>query len=430
MKQFKNPFILIPTLILFGIVSYYVFTTSSYVRFWADDFCSSVFLRNNGYWQSQILWWKSWTGRYSYIAFVDLVFMGGLAAMKILPSILFVSFLLPLVFLIGFVPSALFSVIFLLNSPNIIQTFYWTTGSLNYFAPFVFLNFYLLILFQPFVKYSSILSFVLLFVSTGFSEAFGVANLLFLVFLLFVLPKKNNKRLISIGLVATILSLGMMYLSPGNAVRSSLVSHPSSLLNLVVDTFKYSKWYLIHLLHIKSFVISVMVIISGAFIYLESGKKYFNNPKRVLFLSFTFIFLVTLTVVGLTYQAMNWEPPERVMSIVTNFIILATVIMSVSIFQLVHKLLPKMLPKLIFLISLIFLTYQLNYDWTKVKLEISDYAQKWDKVEQVLIDSKNSDEVKVPNIKMIGKLDGFTDNKGWIMGCIKAYYETGEIIVE
>jgi len=154
----KNKLALFLIFTLFLVSVYFLFTTSSYVRFWADDFCSSVLLRTNGYWNSQIIWWKSWTGRYSYIAFLDLFELFGTNGARVLPIILAALFTLPLVLLFG-VFGLLILPIILVNSPNIIQSFYWMTGSLNYFAPFVLLNFYLLIIFKPLKKYNSILVF-------------------------------------------------------------------------------------------------------------------------------------------------------------------------------------------------------------------------------------------------------------------------------
>jgi hypothetical protein len=76
------------------------------------------------------------------------------------------------------------------------------------------------------------------------------------------------------------------------------------------------------------------------------------------------------------------------------------------------------------------LVFNLNKDWSKVYTEVSEYTLKWDKTEELLLHSKPIDEVKVNDIKMVGKLDGMTDNGGWILGCISAYYGTGRIIVE
>jgi hypothetical protein len=413
-----------PIIILFLASIYYVVTTSNYVRFWADDFCSSVLLRNNGYWQSQIIWWKGWTGRYSYIAFLDLVELFGLVGAQILPIILFVLYSASTLLLFSFsVPVGLLMVvIFLLNSPNIIQSFYWMTGSLNYFAPFILLNLFLSLLFFKSKKYFSILSFILLFVASGFSESFAVANLLFLIFLYIVLPKASSKRLIVVGFVSTILSLGLMFLAPGNAVRSATVSHPDGLIDLITKSFIYSKWYLIHLLYIKEFVLSALAIFVGAFIFLDKNKKYFENPKKVIILSLLFMVAITFAVVGLTYQAMNWEPPMRVMTIVSYMIIYALVIFSAALFQLVSKFVSKSLAKIIFVILIVLLTFQLNYHWNVIRNEIVTYANGWDAIETKLISAPNGSTVNVGELTPVGKLDGFKENKGWVSSCIAGYY--------
>jgi hypothetical protein len=402
MTRFKRWYILIPLITVFAFSIYYVFTTSTLVRFWADDFCSSTGLRDNGYLNSQILWWKSWTGRYSYIAFLDLVELFGLNGAKILPVILFLAFSIPAFITIG-VPALVLIPIFLVNSPNIIQTFYWMTGSLNYFAPFVLLNVFVLLLFKPLKKYNNLLGFVILFIATGFSEAFGVANLLFLAFLYLVLDNKNKRKFILYGLVSTFLSLAFMSAAPGNAVRSSTVSHPSSLFELIRSTVTYTKWYLIHLFYIKTFVVSLLTVIFGSFVFLDSKTKYFKKPKFVIISSLVFCVLVTLTVVGLTYQAMNWEPPERVMSIANNIIIMASVFLSIAFFQIFNKYLSSIFIKILFILLCIALTYQIHIDWNKVKNEL--YL------------SANSSTYMT-----VGKLDGLEDNKGWVKSCIDGYY--------
>lgn len=391
-------FVIVPLLTLFLVCSYYVLTTSNLVRFWADDFCSAILLRNHGYWDSQIIWWKGWTGRYSYIAFLDLFELWGLTGAKVLPILQYI------LVLVAAFPFSLLSLFFLINSPNIIQSFYWMTGSLNYLAPFIFLNLFLALFFRKVGRYTLLLGFILLFIATGFSESFGVANVLFLLFLYFILQKANDKKLIAVGLFATVLSLTVMYLAPGNAVRSATVSHPENFYELVKSTLIYSRWYLIHLFYIKTFVISILTIVVGAFVFLKKEAKYFNNPKLVMLTSLVFIVSVTLAVVGLTYQAMNWEPPERVMSIVNNMIIFAVIIFSVGLFQVFKSHIPKLLANTLFVVCVLALTYFVNYDWAKVK-------------EELRISAESDTYIAV------GKLDGLEDNKGWVKSCIIKYYK-------
>ncbi len=421
-----NKLVSILGLIIFGIAVYYLINTSYYVRFWADDFCSSVLLRVNGYWNSQIIWWKSWTGRYSYIAFLDLFELFGMSGARILPIILAVFFTIPLVLSFG-VLGLLILPIFLINSPNIIQSFYWMTGSLNYFAPFIFLNFYLFLLLKKEVKHVNLIGFLLIFVAVGFSESFGLALLLFLLYLYLVLDKIKNRKLIIVGLFAGIVSTGLMLLSPGNAVRSSTVSHPDGLIDLFLKTFSYSKWYLIHLFYIKEFVLSVLAIIVGVFVFIDKGKKYFENPKKVILYSISFMIGITFVVVGLTYQAMNWEPPMRVMTIVNYMIIYSLIIASVALTQVFSKYLNKNIMLNVFCILVICLAYILNSKWVEVLKEIKDYATKWDLIEKQLIELPPNSTFKVDELRPVGKLDGLKDNKGWVATCIAGYYHLDKL---
>lgn len=390
--------VLVPLLVLFGVSTYYVLTTSSLVRFWADDFCSAILLRNHGYWDSQVIWWKGRTGRYSYIAFLDLFELWGLTGARVLPILQYV------LILVSAFPFSLLSLFFLINSPNIIQSFYWMTGSLNYFAPFVFLNLFLALLFKKPNKYSLLFGFIFLFIATGFSEAFGVSSLLLLSLLYLIFNNKDKRKIIFVGLISTVMSLVIMSLSPGNSVRSATVSHPENFYELIKSTLMYSRWYLVHLFYIKTFVISMFTIVVGTFVFLKKETKYFKNPRLVLLCSVVFAISVTLAVVGLTYQAMNWEPPERVMAIVNNMIILAMVFFSVALFQIFNRNVSKVVARILFAILVIMLTHFVNSDWSKVKEELKVSAE--------------SDTYIA-----VGKLDGLEDNKGWVKSCIIEYYK-------
>lgn len=304
------------------------------------------------------------------------------------------------------------------------------TGSLNYFAPFIFLNFYLALIFSKCKKYTSLLAFVLLFIASGFSESFAVANLFFLCFLYLVLPKTINKKLIVVGLLSTTLSLVFMYLAPGNAVRSATVSHPDGLVDLFTKTFRYSRWYLTHLLYVKEFVISVLTLIVAAFVFLDKNKRYFENPIKVMFYSSAFIVGITVVVVGLTYQAMNWEPPMRVMTIVNYMIIYSIIVFSAAFAQLYGKYINSVVVKVISVFLIIALTFQVNKAWSSIQDEVKTYALGWDVIEKTLVEAPSGGVVNVPDLKPVGKLDGFLENKAWVSSCIASFYGVESIQIE
>lgn len=195
----KKVFIYLPYILLVSLGFYFIFTTSPNVRYWADDFCSATFLRDNGFWGAQVGWWKSWTGRYSAVFFTDIFELIGPWVVRFLPILLLALLIISArkIFFGNIIFASLFVILVLINSPNIIQSFYWQTGSLNYTIPFIFMNFFLGILISKRKKLSIPLSFFLMFVAGGFSEAFALSAavlLTFIILALFLIDPKDKKN--------------------------------------------------------------------------------------------------------------------------------------------------------------------------------------------------------------------------------------------
>lgn len=119
---------------------------------------------------------------------------------------------------------------------------------------------------------------------------------------------------------------------------------------------------------------------------------------------------------------MNWEPPMRVMTIVNYMIIYALIPFSVSLFQIFSKYIHTFLSKLALIVVILLLIFQLNNLWGSVHNEIKNYAVSWDVIEKKLIDASEGSLVNVGELKPVGKLDGFKENKGWVSSCIAGYY--------
>jgi hypothetical protein len=67
--------------------------------------------------------------------------------------------------------------------------------------------------------------------------------------------------------------------------------------------------------------------------------------------------------------------------------------------------------------------------WNAVRTEIRDYALSFDKIEPKLIEASGK-EISIHNIKPVGELDSFTDNKGWVAGCLTGYYKLKSIKID
>jgi len=263
------------TVSIIGVTLYYIFTTSPSIRYWVDDFCSSALLYKEGFWGTQISLWNTWTGRYSATFFTSLIETIGPTAIKFLPLVLLWLLIISAKKMLfgSIVFASLFIVLALTNSPNIVQSLYWQTGSLNYLIPFVFLNIFMGILISKKEKLFIPLAFLLMFIAGGFSEAFALAALTLIFFvivgILIINPKDKKKYLkISIaGFIGVLISIIIMFLAPGNSLRGLNVTKPESIIFVVNSTIETTKWYLLRFFGIKTFMCSLGLIATYIFIF-------------------------------------------------------------------------------------------------------------------------------------------------------------------
>jgi len=205
----------------------------------ADDFWQTNIAIEKGIWQAYLEILQTWSGRYFTMMLTatnPLVFHS-LTAYKILPVVLFLSFLGSSAYFIRAVLSnANWSTVWLLTliifalylgfMPTVSQAFYWMSGALHYQVAHIML----LILFGLLIRaaYKQKLSWpnwflagVLIFFIAGSNETVtGVQFfLLFSVICLnFLLHRKINIKLISLFLIAAF-GTALLISSPGNDVR-------------------------------------------------------------------------------------------------------------------------------------------------------------------------------------------------------------------
>jgi hypothetical protein len=435
-KMIKKIFLYLPLAVLILVGLYFVFTTSPSVRYWVDDFCSAVYLRNKGFFGAQIGWWKGWTGRYSAMAFTDFFELLGPWVARVLPVLLLFFLILSAtpVFFSNVIFASLFVFLILINSPNIIQTFYWQTGTLNYTTPFIFLNLFLAILVSKKGRMWLFLSFVLMFIAGGFSEAFALAAITLSVFVIFVIltinPKGKKAKLeIAIaGTVGVIVSFVFMLFSPGNAARGLTMRGPDTLLFIIKSTILGTKWYLLRMLSIKSFLYSLLVILFS--VSLFSTKIKLSSKRSLMLMAGSVItaFLATAAVIGSGYYAMLIIPPERTLFIAVTMMFFCFFVFSFSLRSILRKVTVRYQKSFFWatislnFFAVVLLVQSMIPHWVAVRAEIQDYAVAFDKLEPLLIESAGVKDISINNIKPVGKLDSFTDNKGWVLGCVAKYY--------
>ena len=133
------------------------------------------------------------------------------------------------------------------------------------------------------------------------------------------------------------------------------------------------------------------------------------------------LFGITAAVISSGYYSMSIIPPERTLSIIFYGALVLMFIFFYVLCMLLNKFLKgklwnKILTLVVILnlVSTVLLGKSIILHWSGVKNEISSYANSWD------VEVKNLPEIH--NIKPVGELDSFTDNKGWVSSCISGYY--------
>jgi hypothetical protein len=259
----------------------------TFTRYWADDFCFTQTLNASKNLLSATLnLYNTWSNRYTTMILVGISEGFGQKAISYLPSAMIALWAVGLISLLNQIKAALmlprhllssllsaFVLIFLtiLQAPDRYQSVFWRSGMVTYFAPLVFFTFSAAFILNQFYKpghwqfarqikpglfmlssKQSLLPALLLvaslfFLSGGLSETTlamqtgGLFLALGTVWLFF--HGENRQRVLALlitGLIASCVSLGVVFLAPGNANRlTSMPVHPG-LFDLAASTLRFA----------------------------------------------------------------------------------------------------------------------------------------------------------------------------------------------
>ena len=207
------------------------FILSSFVRFQADDYCSSTLIRTQGFWRAQSSSYMQWSGRFATMFFTAIIDKLDLLGHQLLPIILILSLLISsyliinsiinlfnykLPISINFCISLVIVFFTLITTPNIYQSFYWRSGSITYTLPIILFNLLLVILIDSLNNritwWNILLCSILSFITMGFSETNTAMQLVLMTISLICLliynqVTKEKKITLNLWYVALLLSL-------------------------------------------------------------------------------------------------------------------------------------------------------------------------------------------------------------------------------
>lgn len=446
----------------------YIFLTSSHVRFWADDFCTGSVYNQSGFLAAQRVSWTSWSGRYSYNFFQYLFLMFGSGVTRYAPVVVFILSALSSWFAIykitgnkhrffSLVLSMLLAIMVLSITPNIIQSFYWYSGTLIYSLPFVFLQlFFAMLVWRGLVvsknrrKIALSIALLSLLIAGGFSESFAVAQIVFLTCLLVIVLTVRRLRQTQVasvlvaGVLGLVLALGIMLVAPGTAVRSATLDKPENLHWVISTTFRATKTYFVGLGQVRAYLyVAALVFSVISLLFRHSkfvSKRIFSLRETAWMISVIClgVVLATASLFGVAYYSMAYPPPERALITSSYLIVVGLIMVSILVNLALKPLLTKNIlrsTKLLFtllcLLSTVFLARDMYRRWRFLKNDLATYAYQWDIQEaSILSQAATKKKILVKHIPPVGRIDGFKDNKGWVTGCAAGYFGVEEFKVK
>jgi hypothetical protein len=261
-----------PLLVLSNMLLIFPFLLHSYYgifsRYLADDFCTAAYYKSLGFIASMRYWRLTWSGRYSFYFFINILHFIGQWITPYLTAIVIVIWLFALYFLmrhllqvIGvsntFLVTLLLASIVLFSTlngtPDIYQSLYWQTGLVTYTAPLLFLTVYGVLLVNkisngtPTSWKGMALSAGITFVAGGFSETYVTLQIVFLLALLMMIflflrgeSRRSGLLFLGAGLVGAMIALILVVTAPGNTERMKYLPERLDILEVVYLSLRHT----------------------------------------------------------------------------------------------------------------------------------------------------------------------------------------------
>jgi hypothetical protein len=452
----------------------------TFTRYMADDYCSAAALKSEGFWGAQSYWWQNWSGRYSFSFIVSLVEILGLKIVPILPGLAIALWLFSVVW--GCLPwlrnlqvshavsGALFLASVALWSTyrsvdDYPQIVFWQTGILTYPISIIlfFLGLGLALRRSSYPDqmhwWELLLWFTFAFATGGFSETGVIVQIALLGLLLlvtFLTKNKNGKILIPIlvtAIAGSVLSLFIIAIAPGNAVRSAGFQNIPPLLQSfegsLVEGFAF-----LPILVERHTTVFVFGFLTGAFYacFFIPEKLQIRKFSLAIYFgaSLLFVLIGIWASIAPAYLLRGGIPPQRVL--LSSYFLAACLAIFWGILGalVLRSILPKTSLAVqgwisLGLLVLIMIWAVLPFSNSQVKLiaPLKNYSSLWDERHQSMLTASldgesiivTTDLTKVktiselgPRLWLVGDFETSPDN--WVNHCAADYYGVGQIAVK
>jgi hypothetical protein len=319
-----------------------------YTRYIADDYCVAEKVASEGVIGAHDDFREHWSGRFTYFLVTGALMSAGVGAYSLVPSLLIVLWLVGLWWALAQLAallhlqhpgysaallSAIFAYTVLEGTPNIVQSVYWVTAATTYLLPVVLFTFYAgLTIFtfkRPLPTWQTALSLVLgdamLFAAVGFSETYAALQIaalgVALVWAIKRAPETVRRRLVGwliVGMVCSLVSVALVMIAPGNAVRAAMFPPRAPPLTVAWRTIYVTLAFVASAAVLFSpLPLLVSLLVSGALGYRAAlpetlGKFPSRRVRPLLALSAGIAILLVATCIFPSIYVLSVAPPTRI----------------------------------------------------------------------------------------------------------------------
>lgn len=258
---------LVASLLLLLGLAYFAYA-GTFARYWADDYCYSATIKQDGLLRGLVSWYQTSGNRFTTPAVVAVSDLFGRGVIAVVPAVVLAiwlaawgCFIYQATRLAGWrlkapwIPLlALIQVYFIvLLAPDRLQTVYWRMGAFHYSLPLPLLLLNLVLLTwsarspRKRAGWIGLASGLLACFAAGLSETFaalqtGLFGLALLATLIFLRGEQRStwaKRGLP-AFLGSLLAMGIMLLSPSNAWRSAALPPPDNLFLIIPYSLRYA----------------------------------------------------------------------------------------------------------------------------------------------------------------------------------------------
>ena len=463
-KKTENLFklmILLGVIVFFVALSCYALT-GFYSRYWADDYCYSALIKENGFWGGLQKHYTTWSNRYAAYLLVATSELFGSFAIRLLPAMAIIALVLSiawnirLILNINAIPFSrwitlllgeMLTFFILYTAPNLFQSLFWRAGMVSYFAPLVFwalIN--ALILIQVYTlnqkhknfHFLTFLTFVLILFSMGTSETFAamLTGYMAIVGLGLWLKFKTLKRIpgfFFILLVSLLLGWVIVYLAPGNQVRMDYLVPAADISSLVQISLMNALFFVSQTFQSLPTPLLILCLTTFTISYhISAGLKIQQTWKG----NFSFFLVTALVVLALsiclcapTAYSMQAFPEARALILGRAVILIALACLSSYLGTLSHIVMDKIVNTCLvsILVLALFWIYPLRdaiKSWQNLA-EPQTRAAVWDarneQIQQSVKDGVTTFEL-TPLNSVYGIYELTSDPLFWVNQCAARYY--------